>query len=461
MKNFRAIRWVLVYTMILNLVVTAIKLGIGYLTGSLSLVADGFDSLFDGASNIVGLVGIYAAARPPDPGHPYGHRKYETLSAVSITILLFVTTIELVQSAIQRLRRPVPVEVSPWTFVALAASVVVHLYVAWYEYRRGKELKSEVLVADSLHTRADVLVSLSVAVGMVVVRLGYPVADAILALVIAGVIAKIGVDIIRESSKVLADAAALDVVQVQRIVGAVPGVKTVHEVRSRGQEDDVHLDLHVRVEPGLPVEQAHHIAHRVERELLAGVEGLRDVVVHVEPQQRAEYAAPDLDRRIRAIGQRLAGAAVHSIQAHEVAGQVYVTLHLEVEGTLSVEQGHALASQMEDMLRQEIPRVADVDVHVEPRERSGERGSKVDEATYLAVRTAVNKATAEVGGLSDCHDLAVARVDEGLLISAHWTCDGTLGVEEAHALTKELERIIQGNLPEVGRVVVHVEPKQK
>jgi len=232
-------------------------------------------------------------------------------------------------------------------------------------------------------------------------------------------------------------------------------------VRSRGQEDDVHLDLHVRVEPGLPVEQAHYIAHRVERELLAGIEGLRDVVVHVEPQQRPECAAPDLDRRIRAIGQRLPGAAVHSIQAHEVGGQVYVTLHLEVEGSLSVGQGHALASQLEDMLRQEIPKVADVDVHVEPRERSGERGSKVDEATYRAVRAAVDRATAEVGGLSDCHDLAVARVDEGLLISAHWECDGALGVEQAHALTKELERIIQGRLPEVGRVVVHVEPKQE
>ncbi len=77
-RNFVAVRWVLIYTMALNLLVTGVKLVVGYLTGSLSLIADGFDSLFDSASNVVGLVGIYVARRPPDPSHPYGHRKFET-----------------------------------------------------------------------------------------------------------------------------------------------------------------------------------------------------------------------------------------------------------------------------------------------------------------------------------------------------------------------------------------------
>lgn len=130
MKNVKAIRWVLYYTMILNLVVTVLKLVVGYSTGALSLIADGYDSFFDSASNIVGLIGIAIAARPPDPDHPYGHRKFETLSAVAISILLFLTMIELLRSAFDRLRNPTMPDMNVWTIVAPVVSIVLHIYVA-------------------------------------------------------------------------------------------------------------------------------------------------------------------------------------------------------------------------------------------------------------------------------------------------------------------------------------------
>ena len=459
MKNFGAVRWVLIYTMALNLLVTVAKLIVGYLTGSLSVIAGGFDSLFDSASNVVGLVGIYVAARPPDPSHPYGHRKFETLSAASITILLFLTTIQLVESAIDRLRNPVAPEVNVWTFVALAAIIGVQYVVAWYEARRGRELKSQFLLADASHTRADVLVSISVAVGLVAVRLGYPLVDPILALAIAGLIAKIGIDIIRDTSKVLADAAVLDAVKVQQIVAGIPGVVTVHRVRSRGQEDDIHLDLHVRVARGTPVEQAHDVAHQVERDLLEGIEGLRDVVVHVEPSPGPESGMPDLDRQIRDIARRIPNTAVHRIEAHDVEGRLYATLHLEVERSLSIEQAHGLASRLEEMLRAEIPAMDTIDVHIEPGEPRREQAAAVDLETYQGMQAAVTEAAGQVGGLSACHDLTISQTEEGLLLSTHCECEATLSVERAHALSEQLEREVRRRLPEVRQVIVHVEPR--
>lgn len=459
MDNYRSVRFVLYYTMVLNLVVTVAKLGVGYATGSLSLVADGLDSFFDSASNVIGLVGIHIAARPPDVSHPYGHRKFETLSAVTISILLFVTTIELVQSAIQRFRNPVVPVVNLWTLFALTLSIGMHLYVSVYERRRGRELKSDFLVADAAHTRADVLVSVSVLAGMIVVRLGFPIIDAILALVIAVLIAKIGVDIIRASSKILLDAVAIDEVRVRRIVGEVPGVLTFHNIRSRGQEDDVHLDLHVRVQQGTPVEQAHHIAHQVQRKLLAGIPGVRDVVVHVEPEEGPENGTQhNLDQRIREIASRLPGAAVHAIRVHELHRKLYVTLHLEVEPSLSVERAHSLASQLEDMLRVEIPQTEDVEVHTEPTEPQ-EAAAEVDAPTAQSVMQVLAQATDQVRELCDCHDVAISRVNGHLNVSAHWSCDPALTVEQAHALTHDLEQRVQERMPEVGQLVVHVEPR--
>jgi cation diffusion facilitator family transporter len=460
MKDYRSIRFVLIYTMALNLLVTTGKLGVGLWTGSLSLLADGFDSLLNSVFNVVGLVSIYVASRPADPGHPYGHRKFETLSAVSISIFLFVMTLQLGQSAVGRLQDPVMPEVNMWTFAVLALSIAVHLYVARYEERRGRELKSEFLLADARHTRADVLVSLSVAAGLVLVRLGYPAVDAILALVIAGAIAKIGIDIIRDSSKVLADAAALDVALVHRIVANVAGVETVHRIRSRGQEGDLHLDLHVRVRPGIPIEEAHQIAHQVEQQLVGGVAGLRDVVVHVEPQRGGvRRGERDYPRAVRAVAGRVPGAAVHSIQAREIEGRLYVTLHLEVEPSLSMKAGHELASQLEEMLHAEIPGTAAVEVHVEPAARGEEVASRVDEPTYELVAAALAQATEEVGGLSACHQLLVSQTRGRLVVSGHWECDGVLTVAEAHALSRRLEQQILARVPEVGEVTVHVEPR--
>jgi cation diffusion facilitator family transporter len=453
------VRWVLYYTVAINLVVTAVKLGAGYHTNSLSLVADGYDSLFNSVTNVVGLAGIYIASRPPDKSHPYGHRKYETLAALSVTTLLFVTTIELLKSALERLRNPVVPETNVWSFLALGISIVLHTYVTIYEYRKGKQLKSDFLVVDAQHTRVDVLVSVSVLVGTVMVRLGYPIADAILGLIIPFVIAKIGIDIIRENIGVLADAVVLNEAEVRRIVGSVPGVETLHRVRSRGMEDDVHLDLHVRVAQGMPVEQAHHIAHQVQRELLRRLEGLRDVVVHIEPQDADGDDTPDIVERIRGIARRLPHSAVHAVRAHYLGEQAHVSLHLELNGALSVEQAHEASTQLEEMLRAEIPQLADVEVHVEPM-RGDQQAMPVDGATMARVREVLDGATREIAGLGDCHDVLVSRVEGRLRASAHWQCDRALSLDEAHRLTRQLEQKAQDGLPDLVQVVVHVEPRE-
>jgi cation diffusion facilitator family transporter len=185
----------------LNLIPTFTKLFVGYLTQSLSLIADGFDSVFDAATNVVGLVGIWVAAKPADKQYPYGHRKAETITALVISYLLFLTCYELIRSAFERIFNPalISAEANFWSFAALGVSIAIHMYVVHYELNAGRKLHSDVLVADALHTRADIFISVAVGGGMVFILLGIPLADPILALVVALMIARIGIDIIRES----------------------------------------------------------------------------------------------------------------------------------------------------------------------------------------------------------------------------------------------------------------------
>ncbi len=234
-RDIGGIRRVLAITMLLNFAATAIKLAAGISTGALSVVADGLDSLFDGVSNVIGLAGLYIAGKPPDAEHPYGHRKFETVAALSIAVLLFLTAWQLLVSAWERLATGTIPEVNLWTLAALLVSIAIQAGTSFYELRAGRRMNSEVLIADALHTRASILVSLSVLGGLGLLALGFDQADALLAGVVALVIAKIGVDVLRETLPVLVDQAAVDPQEIARVVGDVEGVESFHRVRSRGR----------------------------------------------------------------------------------------------------------------------------------------------------------------------------------------------------------------------------------
>jgi cation diffusion facilitator family transporter len=278
----RPIRRVLWIVLGLNLAVAIAKLVVGWLTGSISMVADGFHSTTDSASNVVGLIGVSLAALPPDENHPYGHRKIETLSALAIGGLLAMTAWEVLRSCLQRLWRGGAPEVEPQSFGVMIATLCVNLAVSAWERRRGEALGSEVLRADAAHTRSDVYVSLGVIASLIAVKLGYPQVDVVAALVITVVIANVAFQILRQSAGMLVDPAVVPAERVREVALSVPGVEGVHKVRTRGHPQSGHADLHVQVRPDLRLDQAHVIGHLVTDRLREEF-GFRDVVTHVEP----------------------------------------------------------------------------------------------------------------------------------------------------------------------------------
>ncbi|MEP7290507.1 MAG: cation diffusion facilitator family transporter, partial [Chloroflexota bacterium] len=160
---------VLTITLLLNFAVALGKIAIGSATGAISITADGFHSLMDGTSNVIGLVANRLAGKPADEGHPYGHRRFETIAALMIGILLLLTAWEIISSALERFTSGEKPEVNPLVFVVLIVTLAVNLFVSRYEKREGQRLKSELLIADAANTGADVFVTLSVLVSMVLV----------------------------------------------------------------------------------------------------------------------------------------------------------------------------------------------------------------------------------------------------------------------------------------------------
>lgn len=259
------------------------KLVLGYATGAVSIVSDGYHSLTDSASNVIGLVGLRAARKPPDVDHPYGHRKYETLAAAGIFVFLLLAVVEIGRAAIKRLGVDTPPDLTPLSFAVMLGTLVINLFVVRYETGAGRRLNSELLVADSIHTRSDVYATIGVLVSLTAVWLGYPVFDPIGGILIAGLIARTGFDIAMDASRILSDRVVVDEEDIRRVVMSVPEVLGCHQIRSRGSLDHVFLDLHVWFPADARLAHAHSISHVVKDRLMERYPQIRDVIIHLEP----------------------------------------------------------------------------------------------------------------------------------------------------------------------------------
>jgi cation diffusion facilitator family transporter len=269
--------------LVLNLLVAVAKIALGYYTGAVSIVSDGFHSLTDSASNIVALVGVSIARRPPDANHPYGHRKYETMASLGILVFLVVVLVEVLSAAADRLVNGGTPRVFPEGIGLMTVTLIVNLFVVSYELREGRRLNSEVLRADAKHTRSDVLTTGAVLGALLGVWLGYPLLDPMAALLVAGFIGHACWGIAQEASRVLADEIVIAERDVREVVQSVPGVIGCEKIRTRGSADYAFLDLHLWLDGNMPLKDAHSASHVVKDRLMTRFPQLADVVIHIEP----------------------------------------------------------------------------------------------------------------------------------------------------------------------------------
>jgi cation diffusion facilitator family transporter len=283
-SRYAAVSAVLLRVLFLNLAVAVAKIAFGYASGAISILSDGFHSLTDAGSNLVGLVGVQAARRPPDDDHPYGHRKYETVAAAAVTAFLLLVVLEILRNAFNHLTgRIEPPDITAAGFIVMAVTVVINLGVVRYESREARRLNSEVLLADAMQTRGDVWTSLAVIAALAGARLGWPILDPLAAIVVSVFIGNAAVQIATTTTRILSDRIVISETDLEGVVMSVPDVIGCHHIRTRGSADHVFLDLHVWLPPDMPLTDAHRLSHVVKDRLMSKYPQIADAIIHIEP----------------------------------------------------------------------------------------------------------------------------------------------------------------------------------
>jgi cation diffusion facilitator family transporter len=281
--RYRQVNAVLVRVFFLNLAVAVAKIFLGWATGAVSILSDGFHSLTDTASNVVAFVGVKVASQPPDHDHPYGHRKFETMASIGILLFLLIVLVQVLTAAVRRLAEGGAPQITPLSFIVMGGTFLVNLAVVAFERREGRRLSSEVLLADAHHTQSDLLTSGAVIAALVGVTLGYPLLDPIAAILVAGFIGRACWEIFQDTSRILADRVVIAEDDLRLVVRGVPEVMGCHRIRTRGSMDHVFLDMHIWLDPDMRLHDAHEISHVVKDRLMAHYPQIKDAVIHIEP----------------------------------------------------------------------------------------------------------------------------------------------------------------------------------
>jgi cation diffusion facilitator family transporter len=198
--------------------------------------------------------------------------------------MIFVTCFQILKQVYHSIVEFHRTEVTTASFAVLLITIGVNAFVAVYESRKGEELKSEFLTADAMHTKNDILVSVAVIASLIFTRAGYRFADAVVGIVIAFLIARIGYEIIKRASDVLVDTICINTTALEGVIKSVKGVRGCHDIRTRGTEHSINLDVHILVNPKMSIEKAHEVADSVEEKIKSSFPAVTDIVVHIEPE---------------------------------------------------------------------------------------------------------------------------------------------------------------------------------
>ncbi|MDP3295287.1 MAG: cation diffusion facilitator family transporter [Nevskia sp.] len=278
-----------------NLVLSFTQIAVGIASKSQGLIADGIHSLSDLVADFVVLVANHHSRKDADVEHPYGHHRFETAASLVLGILLLVVGIGMLWSAIAKLESPETVQqvhvVALWV---AAAALVAKETLFRYMLGVAKRVKSSMLIANAWHARSDAASSLVVGIGIAGNLAGYPILDPIAALIVGFMVAKMGWGFTWDALHDLMDRAVdeKEVEAIRQTLVGTPGVRSVHDIRTRKMGDMIVVDAHLEVDATITVEQGHDIAVEARRLVLQRHRVL-NLMTHIDP-----WRLPDLDHPI-------------------------------------------------------------------------------------------------------------------------------------------------------------------
>jgi cation diffusion facilitator family transporter len=435
----------------------AVKLATGLITGSLAFVAEAVHSGTDLVAALLTLFAVRVAIRPPDRDHQYGHGKAEHLAALGESAFLILVSVAI---AAESLRRVIDgggheVEATWWAFAVLGVVIALDASRALASRRAALRFRSPAFASNALHFASDLAGSVAVLIGMVFVAAGHPAADAVAALFVAALVVAAASRLARQSVDVLMDHTELQAEQAIRAALAKLGEPVeLRRIRARQAAGRYFADLVLGVASDAGVTQAHAIADAVEDVVEQALPGA-DVVVHVEPTE----PTGDLRERATAAASSVPEVReVHNVRVMHLPGGYELSLHVKLPSELSLTEAHHVVERLEELIRVAIPDLHNVHTHIEPLAGTDWASLPASDDTTTE-RAAIEETVRQVTG-TDPAAISFRDGEGGRIALVTIKLPGEEPLPSAHRHAGLIEEAVRERCPSLGDVIVHTEPEE-
>lgn len=356
-ERYKEARKVTIVGSVIDLLLGVAKIVVGYIGSSQALIADGIHSLSDLATDGIVLFAMKHGSREADAKHPYGHGRIETLATIVLGVALVGVALGIGWDAALRLMHPDLLMHPGWLALGVGViSIFAKEAIYHYTMRAAKRLKSNLLRANAWHSRSDAISSVIVVAGILGSMGGWVYLDAVAAIGVAIMIAKIGSELAWHSAQELIDT-AMEPEQVEKVrqaILSVDGVQTLHMLRTRRMGSDGLVDVHILVSPRISVSEGHRISDTVRAQIIRQVDDVTDVMVHIDPEDD-ECVTPStglpLRNEILATLEKCwadneAAQYIENTLIHYLDGKIHVEVLLPLEHMGDIAEAQAVAKEL-------------------------------------------------------------------------------------------------------------------
>ena len=433
----------------------AIKFVVGVAIGSLALISEALHSSVDLIATVVTWIVVRVSDKPADAEHHYGHGKLESLSALGVIALLYILAGGIVVEAYSRLREGVaPPTLTALPFVVLVVDIVVNFWRARALHKTAMETKSQALEADALHFASDVLGSFAVIIGLGLAAFGYAWGDAGAAIAVAVLISILGLRLGKSPIDTLLDRAPDGASEkAEEAIRGIPGVVDLERLRVRMVGARHFVDATVQVPRTYPIDRIDSIKRKAQDAVTTALHDA-DLTFTAVPVARSNESVRE---RIMVIA-RNSGLAIHHVTVHDLGGKLTVSIDLEVDGDMPLDEAHDIAHRLEHAIRDEFGADVEVDTHIEPLEPELPHGTDAGADRVEAIQKALSQYAAESGAIHDVHNVRVRDTEAGEIVNFHCRAVPSMSVINVHEKVDEIERALRRAFPSVKRVISHAEP---
>lgn len=445
---------VALFSLLLSIFLVITKIAIAYFTNSIGVFSEALNNSLDIVTVLITYIAIRISTRPADKDHTYGHGKYENLSAFLEIIIISALSFFIIYKSIQRIvYRNFVLNLNWYVFLILIISIALNIIRVFYIGKAAIRYNSFAFKADFLNYTSDIISSTIVVIGLLVANTGFYLADPIASIIVSIIVLIFSSRLLISTVRNLMDYIPREITdRVMEILKEVPEVKSVNKLKIHEVGNIKFINLEICLKSNLYLSQVERIKEKIKNKIRINIQGSEIIL-----ETKSLPSKDNIEAYVKEIIlNQLYVKDIHNIFIYNVDNQIDISIHVELNKYLKLEETEKLTKVTEEKIKEKIWNIRSIYIHIEDS-RSGESWNDITKKSERLI-TKIKKEISLYVNPQTCHNFTILEKEGLYNLAFHCRLEKSLDVKEAHSIITKIEDNIKRKFENISEISIHVEP---